>query len=140
MAPAQANHLMSGPGEGERLEGQHRVLRIKTLRPELHLLEFEVDPEHEGPKPHLHERHADSFYVLEGELEFRVGGEMVRAGPGSALLVPPGVVHAFTNPGPGRARFLNIKAPGSGFADYLRARARGEDVDPRDFDTYYVDA
>ncbi len=131
--------IVSGPGEGERLESRHRVLRIKAERAEFHLLEFEVGPEHAGPRPHFHKRHVQSFYVLEGELEFRVGGETVRAGPGSSVLVPPGVVHAFTNPGPGSARFLNIKAPGSGFADYMRARVRGEEVDPRDFDIYYVD-
>jgi mannose-6-phosphate isomerase-like protein (cupin superfamily) len=131
--------IISGPGEGERLEARHRVLRIKVLHPQLHLLEFEVGPEHAGPRPHYHERHVDLFYVLEGELEFRVGGATVRAGPGSSVLVPAGVVHAFKNLGLGRARFLNVQAPGSGFPDYMRARGTGEDVDPREFDVYYVD-
>ena len=131
--------IVSGPGDGERLQARHRVLRVKALRPELHLLEFEIGPEHEGPRPHFHRRHVQSFFVLEGALEFRVGGETVRAGPGSSVLVPPGVVHAFRNLGPGRARFLDIQAPGSGFVDYMRARARGEDVDPSEFDVHYVD-
>jgi hypothetical protein len=52
--------------------------------------------------------------------------------------VPPGVVHAFTNPGSGRARFLNVHAPERGFVDYLRARARGEDVDPAEYDVHDV--
>src|SRR5712691_5246190 len=68
----------------------------------------------------------------EGELEFRVAGETVSAHAGSYVLVPPGVVHAFTNPGPGRARFLNVHAPETGFVEYMRARARGEDVNPED--------
>ena len=55
------------------------------------------------------------------------------------MLVPPGVVHAFTNAGPARARFLNIHAPERGFVEYLRARDRGEDIDPAQFDVHDVD-
>src|SRR5919199_6353744 len=106
-----AEPLVVGAGEGERLEGEDRVLHVKAVRPELDLLEFEVGPGYEGPGPHYHERHVDSFYVLEGELEFTIGGETVRAGAGAYVLVPPRVVHAFTNPGPGGAGFLNIHAP-----------------------------
>jgi mannose-6-phosphate isomerase-like protein (cupin superfamily) len=102
---------VSGPGEGEVLAKQHRDLRIKALIPELNLLEYDVGPEYTGASPHYHKRHADSFYVLEGELEFQVGGETVRAPAGTSVVVPPGVVHAFTNPGLGRARFLNIHTP-----------------------------
>jgi mannose-6-phosphate isomerase-like protein (cupin superfamily) len=131
--------VISGPGEGERLETEHREVLVKAVQPELDLLEFDVGPGYEGPGPHYHERHADSFYVLEGELEVRVGDETVRAGPGMYVLAPPGVVHAFTNPGPGRARFLNVHAPETGFVDYLRARARGEDPDPADYDVHDVE-
>jgi hypothetical protein len=48
------------------------------------------------------------------------------------------VVHAFTNPGLGRARFLNIHAPESGFIEYLRARDRSDDVDPTEYDIFDV--
>lgn len=60
------------PGEGE-LVGTSMV---KAARPELSLLEFEVKPRG-GVQPHFHKRHSDSFYVLEGELEFHVGEEIV---------------------------------------------------------------
>jgi mannose-6-phosphate isomerase-like protein (cupin superfamily) len=133
-----AEPLVVGAGEGERLEGEDRVLHVKAVRPELDLLEYEVGPGYEGPGPHYHERHVDSFYVLEGELEFTIGGETVRAGAGAYVLVPPRVVHAFTNPGPGGARFLNVHAPETGFVEYLRAEARGEDVDPADYDVHDV--
>jgi mannose-6-phosphate isomerase-like protein (cupin superfamily) len=130
--------LVSRPGEGEVLSKSHRDLRIKALIPELNLCEYDVGPEYKGAGPHYHERHADAFYVLEGELEFQVAGETVRA-PAGTSVVPPGVVHAFTNPGLGRARFLNIHAPESGFIEYLRARDRGEDVDPSEYDIFDVD-
>jgi mannose-6-phosphate isomerase-like protein (cupin superfamily) len=128
--------ILSGPGEGEALGAEERLIRVKAIRPELDLLEFDVGRGYEGPGPHYHERHADSFYVLEGELEFTVDGETVRAPAGTSVVVPPGVVHAFTNAGPGRARFLNVHAPDIGFVEYLRARARDEDVDPADYDIH----
>jgi mannose-6-phosphate isomerase-like protein (cupin superfamily) len=130
--------IVSQPAEGEPLQGDHRLLHVKAVRPELDFLEYEVGPGYQGPGPHYHERHVDSFYVLDGELEFTVGGETVHAPAGTYLLVPQGVVHSFTNPGPGGARFLNIHAPETGFVDLLRARARGEEVDPARYDVHDV--
>ena len=40
--------------------------------------------------PHFHERHTDAFYVLEGKLEFTLGRETHPAGPGTAVVAPPG--------------------------------------------------
>jgi mannose-6-phosphate isomerase-like protein (cupin superfamily) len=130
---------VSPPGEGEVLSKPHRDLRVKALIPELSVLEYHVGPEYDGASPHYHERHADSFYVLEGELEFQVAGETVRAPAGTSVVVPPGVVHAFTNPGLGPARFLNIHTPESGFVEYLRAADRGEDLDPAEYDIFDVE-
>ena len=62
-------------GEGERLEGETRVATIKIGRDELTLIEFELEPSFEGPDPHTHDDHVDAFYVLEGEVEFRLGDE-----------------------------------------------------------------
>ena len=61
----------------------------------------------------------DVFYVLEGELTFDLGGEQRTLGPGSFVLVPPGVVHTFANPGPAPARFLSIYQP-AGNEQYLK--------------------
>jgi quercetin dioxygenase-like cupin family protein len=118
--------IVNAPCEGERLEGQDSVYHVKVARPELSLIEYDTGPSYQGATPHFHERHTDAFVLLEGELEFTLGRETLRGGPGTAVVVPPGVVHAFTSTG-GRARFLNIHSPDSGFADFLRARTRGED-------------
>ncbi len=61
----------------------------------------------------------DVFYVLEGELAFDLGGERHVVGPGAFVLVPPGVVHTFSNPGTVPARFLNIYQP-AGNEQYLK--------------------
>jgi quercetin dioxygenase-like cupin family protein len=128
-----AQPVLLGPGEGERLN--ERIV-VKIERPELSVNEVDVGPGFQGPGPHFHKEHVDAFYVLEGELEFINGTETVRAGPGTSVAVPPGIVHGFTNPGRGRARYLNIHAPDGGFIEYLRRAVAGEDFA---WDSYDVD-
>jgi len=106
--------------EGERLKGETRVATIKLGREEFALVEFELDPGFEGPDPHSHDDHIDSFYVLDGEPEFLVGEEKLRLGPGSFVAAPLGFVHTFGNPGPAPARLLNMHAPSRGFHEFLR--------------------
>jgi mannose-6-phosphate isomerase-like protein (cupin superfamily) len=117
--------IVNGPGEGELLRGRNRTFLIKAARPELSLIEYDAGPDYAGASPHFHERHSDAFYVLDGELEFTLGRETVLAPAGTAVVAPPGVVHAFTNASGGRVRFLNVHAPDAGFADYIRAAVRG---------------
>src|SRR3712207_6312799 len=74
--------------------------------------EFTAEGGFAGPRPHLHRRHEELFYVLEGEFDFFVGDRVVRLGPGSFVNVPPGVVHGFRNPGLAPARWLGIYSPG----------------------------
>jgi oxalate decarboxylase/phosphoglucose isomerase-like protein (cupin superfamily) len=50
--------------------------------------------------------------------------------------VPPGVVHHFVNASDAPVRFLNFHAPSCGFADYLRAMARGDADAAALFDSY----
>ena len=129
-----ARPVGNGPGDGDRVAKEHRLLLVKALLPELNVLDYHVSAEYDGAGTHVHLGHADCFYVLEGELELRVDGDVVRAGPGTSVVVPPGVEHAFTSVG--RARFLNVHAPESGFVEYLRKVDAGETVDPRKYDSY----
>jgi len=108
------------PGEGERLEANHRVATIKIGREELTLIEFELEAGFEGPDPHSHDDHVDSFYVLEGEVDFLVGDEWLRLPAGSFVAAPMGVTHAFANRDGQHARLMNIHAPSSGFHERLR--------------------
>lgn len=109
-----------GPSEGERLETNDRIATIKIGGQELAFIEFDLAPGFAGPDPHTHDDHVDSFYVLSGEPEFLVDGERHRLGAGSFVAAPIGVVHAFGNPGPERARLINVHAPSGGFHDSLR--------------------
>ncbi len=84
------------------------------------MIEFELEPGVEGPAPHSHSDHTDAFFVLAGELEFRLEDTSVVAGSGSFVAAPPGVAHTFTS-GPRGGRMLSIHAPGTGFEERLRA-------------------
>jgi mannose-6-phosphate isomerase-like protein (cupin superfamily) len=77
-------------------------------------------PAFEGVDPHVHEDHVDSFYVLEGTIEF-VDGEDSRHGErGTFVAAPRNVVHGFRNPGPGQLRVFNLHTPPGGFVDRVR--------------------
>lgn len=118
--PPPVDAVFLAVGEGERLEANTRVATIKVARDELSLVEFELEPGFEGPDPHAHDDHIDAFYVLEGEPQFLLEDDNVRLGPGSFVAAPIGFPHTFSNPGPDRARLLNIHAPSRGFHDFLR--------------------
>jgi mannose-6-phosphate isomerase-like protein (cupin superfamily) len=126
--------VLLGPGEGERL-GERIVLKLE--RPEVSVNEVNARGPFEGASPHFHKEHVDVFFVLEGELEILNGTETVRAGAGTSVAVPPGIVHGFRNPGPGGVRYLNIHAPDGGFIEYIR-RITGDRVRV-DWDSYDVD-
>jgi mannose-6-phosphate isomerase-like protein (cupin superfamily) len=99
---------------------------------DLMLSEYRLEAGTDPGDPHYHANHTDAFYVIEGELEFVIDGEPVRAPAGTLVVAPRGEVHAFPVAVGGPARFLNIHTPG-GFERYMRTlvqmRARGEQPD-----------
>ena len=111
--------IVSAPGDGERFERENRTLTIRVEVPGLSIIEIAFDDTFEVP-PHTHDDHVDSFYVLEGEVEFTVGDDTVRAGPGTLLAAPSGARHGFRSAG-GHARVLNFHAPDAGFAESVRS-------------------
>jgi len=98
------------PGEGEHF-GNVEFLARSADTPRFNLGVITIQPNREGPGPHVHGSEDDAFYMLEGELTFTVDGEEVVAGPGTFVLVPPGVEHAFANRGAAVARLVNVHAP-----------------------------
>lgn len=116
----KAEAIVLAAGDGERLEANNRIGTIKIGRDELSLVEFDLAPGFTGPDPHMHDDHIDSFYVVDGTPEFLVGDTRLRLGHGSFVAAPIGVVHTFSNPGPERARLLNVHAPSRDFHEFLR--------------------
>jgi quercetin dioxygenase-like cupin family protein len=61
---------------------------------------------------HVHHREDEAFWILEGELTFQIGGETIKASPGSYLFGPKDVPHRYTvDSGPARMLFL-LSPPG----------------------------
>jgi quercetin dioxygenase-like cupin family protein len=115
--------VLSGPGQGERIDHDTSSLLIKSDLHQVSVLELTFLTEFEGVDPHTHDDHVDAFYVLEGVVEFHTGDGPRRAGPGSFFAAPRGTVHGFRNPGLEPLRVLNLHAPHGGFVDRVRRGA-----------------
>jgi len=125
--------ILLGPGEGETVTDRtERTIRILCAHDLLDLTWTRYEPGERGPDPHVHHRHVDAFYVLEGELVFGLGPdvESVRTPAGTFVAAPPNLVHTFGNESGARACFLNMHAPSTGFADNLRGRGEFDSHDP----------
>jgi mannose-6-phosphate isomerase-like protein (cupin superfamily) len=111
------------PGDGEAITVLGNTLILKAGAADtdggLMLMEYTVGPGFPDPPAHSHEHTFDMFFVLEGELLMRLGDETVTAPAGSFVLVPPGTVHTFSNPGAEPVRYLSLMTPG-GFEQYFR--------------------
>lgn len=83
-----------------------------------------------GPALHLHTDCDEWFMVLEGTFKFRLGDEMVTAGPGDALLAPKGVPHAFVKTGDDAARMLVMHQPAGTMEEYFRTGAARPGITP----------
>lgn len=73
-----------------------------------------------GAPPHLHERSAEMFYVLDGRLEVLVDDAITVLGAGDLLVVPPAVPHAFAPAGDTDVDVLVVFTPGTARFDYYR--------------------
>jgi quercetin dioxygenase-like cupin family protein len=60
---------------------------------------------------HVHRVQEETFYMLEGECEWQVGENKIRATPGTYLFIPPGVPHNISNVSARAARVLMTVSP-----------------------------
>ena len=91
--PSETGRAFWGPGDhytflvtGEETGGAYFVMQALV-------------PPGGGPPPHVHTREDETFYLLEGQVEFLFGEETIVAGPGDFVNVPRGTVHRFLNTG-----------------------------------------
>lgn len=90
-----------------------------------------------GPPPHIHRREDETFYLLEGEIEFLLGERLVMAGPGDFVNVPRGTVHRFLNVGTATARMILTFTPAGMegfFTDTLEPAPNGASDAPDNVD------
>ena len=105
-----AHAIVVAPGKG-RVLGNVEFLARTADSPRFNFSIIEIVAGRELDS-HVHDAEDDAFYILEGELTFTLSGDEVSAGPGTFVLIPPGVEHGFRNDGADSVRMLNIHAPG----------------------------
>src|SRR6185437_13410597 len=94
-----ADVVVRGPGEGDLLPlGALFKAQRGDGDSSFYLGELTLPPGYPGPLPHRHAAMVDSFYVLDGTLDVRLGEQVQPAPAGSYAFVPPGDVHTFSNP------------------------------------------
>lgn len=106
--------LIRKPGDGRMTGVAGDIYTIKVSGSEtggsVALIEAIVPPGG-GPPPHRHSREDETFYMLDGELEFVADGQKATAGAGATVLLRKGSVHQFRNTGKTTARMLILVAP-----------------------------
>ncbi|HPG04395.1 MAG: cupin domain-containing protein [Methylobacteriaceae bacterium] len=60
---------------------------------------------------HVHRVQEETFYVLDGECEWRIGGRSIRAARGAYVFIPPGVPHDIANVSDRPARMIMTVSP-----------------------------
>ena len=82
-----------------------------------------------GPPPHIHRHEDETFYVLEGEVEFLLGDRTFPGSPGDFVNVPRGTLHRFHNPGSATARLILTFTPAGIERFFEETLERADDLD-----------
>ncbi|MBV9093927.1 MAG: cupin domain-containing protein [Streptosporangiaceae bacterium] len=113
--PAGTDPTVLPPGDGEQLTVRGSTLVFKaaaaTTGGAFSLHERHVPAGGRRPPAHAHPDRVEAFWVLEGEAEFELDGEVIRAAAGSFVLVPGGAAHTFGAAPGSAARLLVLHAP-----------------------------
>ena len=114
MAPAAMEPYVIPSGEGERMMAGDELFTFLTDRRQSggKFLVLMTD----GPKGyripnHVHEKHTETFFCLNGAVSMTAGDEEVTLRPGDFLHVPAGTPHTFQVVG-NNTRFIQFHAPG----------------------------
>ena len=78
-----------------------------------------------GPPPHRHDWD-EAYYVLDGEVDFEIDGQLVKSKTGDFTYLPRNTVHSFKGASSSSARVLIFAAPahGSEFFEELNREVR----------------
>lgn len=115
-------------GEGEKTATDMLIIaRARQLGGDFSIMYGYVEPKH-IIAPHTHENEDQAVYIIEGELEFEVGGAdglHFKAGPDSYILKPRGVEHCFWNSSDTvTVRYIELSGR-DGFEKFVDARKEG---------------
>ena len=105
------------------------------------LYRWEMGPAVGGPAPHFHKTMTESFYVLDGEVEFFEGNDWVAGHAGDFVHVPEGGIHGFRNVADAPASMLILFTPGAPREDYFETlvdKARTEAMTAEDWTAFFL--
>ncbi|MGE0668744.1 MAG: cupin domain-containing protein [Sphingomonadales bacterium] len=117
-----ATPLVVSPADYARrlaVVGEYITVLASSDKTEGYEVFLQEGPEGSGPPPHSH-GWDESFFVIEGTVEFGHGDEHLTAGPGTLVHLPAGTTHWFRF-APGGARMLSISGAGSNAARMFTA-------------------
>ena len=91
------NSLVLGPNEGKLLQISDHPITFKATRNDTNgaYSLFEANLVGEGPGQHIHSDEDEALYILEGELNVKLGEEIFCVKSGSFVFLPRNVVHTF---------------------------------------------
>ncbi len=83
--------------------------------------------------PHFHKKHAETFFVISGQVEWTVGGETHVLGAGDAVHIPPNTIHSVKVVGGKEMHSLMIYEPGDyeGQVSYAAGFTAEQRKDPK---------
>ena len=108
-----AEAVIRMPGEGKELTLAGKPLAfLVTGEDSKHTCMFEwTVPAGFSTGLHVHRVQEETFYVLEGDCEWQIGDQLVRAKPGAYVFIPPGVPHNIGNASDKPARMIMTVSP-----------------------------
>ena len=127
---------MVGPGEGQTVQGPAGGPLTFKVRGDragggLTVIENVIAPG-DGPPHHVHANEDEAWWIVEGELRFKLADDEHVAPAGAFVFVPRGVAHSFQNAGSTPARILVMFTPG-GMEAFFDSFAALEEFDPAAF-------
>ena len=114
---------MIQPGQSitNHVTGETLVFRTTSAQTggESVVVEAFVTPNGAVAAPHVHPSQEETFEVVAGDVEFKLGRKTIVARPGDRIVVPAGTPHRFRNIGEETAHFVCEVRPALGFEQLL---------------------
>jgi len=83
---------------------------------------------------HYHKWEDQTFHVVEGELDAKIGEERIRVGSGDSIHCPRGVSHYMKNVGDCPAKVISYIFPGEWAEEFMAETSRQNETNQQDFE------
>lgn len=130
-----ARAVVRMPGEGKEVTLAGKPLVFLVTGPDTKhtsMFDWTVPPGF-STGLHVHRVQEETFYVLEGECEWQIGDQLIRAKRSTYVFIPPGVPHNIGNSSDKPARMImTVSPPGHEhyFEELAKLAASGTRPDP----------